>query len=441
MYYVLMHKNEPVVLVDIDAGNALTDVSKDVLNPGLIPLRYQARPNGLSMWWRERAVPMSRHRIREFLLEQGYANPDQYLVANLGLSLSDTYWIKPIDSSLTWDKVNLYENSFRMDYFSFPEQDGDQTIPHYSANSSLQGDIEKSWAIIDGVRTLIKGNSNRFSSESINEVIATEMYRLQRYDNFTPYRLVTIYDTDYKYGCACKNFTSPQLELVTAYDLMTSQNKAYQTAPIQHLLDTASEHGLDREQFQYDLDMQLLGDFVLSGDDRHMNNIGFLRDTETMQLVRMAPIYDSGYSLFARTALPSRKEDLFKIKLNSFAKSERKQLSYVQDKSVLDITKLPSPEWVRGLYEKDPAQTESQINCIVFGYEKKIEMLRDIQLGRDPYKEFFAFSAKDGAKQGETFEIQRKTVDELLQEAYERIEVKPGQSTPPPRARDDHDGR
>lgn len=42
----------------------------------------------------------------------GIFYPEEYLVKNLGLSLTDYYWIRPIDSGLTWEMVNLYQNDF-----------------------------------------------------------------------------------------------------------------------------------------------------------------------------------------------------------------------------------------------------------------------------------------------------------------------------------------
>ena len=38
------------------------------------------------------------------------------MVDNLALSLTDCYWIKPIDSDIAWEDVNLYTNHF-VDYF------------------------------------------------------------------------------------------------------------------------------------------------------------------------------------------------------------------------------------------------------------------------------------------------------------------------------------
>ena len=44
---------------------------------------------------------------------RGLISTGEYLLRNLGLSLTDHYWIKPIDSSLKWAEVNLFDNDFR----------------------------------------------------------------------------------------------------------------------------------------------------------------------------------------------------------------------------------------------------------------------------------------------------------------------------------------
>lgn len=41
-------------------------------------------------------------------------------------------------------------------------------------------------------------------------------------------------------------------------------------------------------------------DFVLSGRDRHLGNVSILRDSETLQFISPAPIYDSGKCLFVQ---------------------------------------------------------------------------------------------------------------------------------------------
>ena len=76
-------------------------------------------------------------------------------------------------------------------------------------------------------------------------------------------------------------------------------------------------------------------DFILSNVDRHFNNVGVLRDAESLQFLRMAPIFDSGKSLFVSEPIPAQ-EELRKIKTASFAGTELGLLKYVKDRSIVD---------------------------------------------------------------------------------------------------------
>ena len=45
----------------------------------------------------------------------------------------------------------------------------------------------------------------------------------------------------------------------------------------------------------------LATDYILANTDRHLGNFGFLRDSETLEWKGLAPIYDSGTSLWQMT--------------------------------------------------------------------------------------------------------------------------------------------
>lgn len=51
-----------------------------------------------------------------------------------------------------------------------------------------------------------------------------------------------------------------------------------------------------------------MSDFIISNVDRHLNNVGILRDADSLCFERMAPIFDSGKSLFVSEAVPTDKE-------------------------------------------------------------------------------------------------------------------------------------
>jgi len=76
-------------------------------------LKYSKDTRWLAKWWNERSVPISQGRVSQMLREKGLISPNSYLFKNLGLSLDDYYWIRPADSNLRWEDVNLFDNDFK----------------------------------------------------------------------------------------------------------------------------------------------------------------------------------------------------------------------------------------------------------------------------------------------------------------------------------------
>ena len=61
----------------------------------------------LSIWLKDRSIPALRPDVMERLHNLGIANTTELLSISLGLSLSDQYWVRPCDSDLRWDEVNI----------------------------------------------------------------------------------------------------------------------------------------------------------------------------------------------------------------------------------------------------------------------------------------------------------------------------------------------
>lgn len=184
--------------------------------------------------------------------------------------------------------------------------------------------------------------------------------------------------------------------MIPAWDIYSYKKKANNESVLQHILNVCKSFGMDVESFKRDLDYEIMVDFIMSGYDRHLNNFGVLRDAETLELVRMAPIYDSGGALFANQPMPMRLKDLLDLKTNSFASNEQRLLKTVDDYSVVDLDKLPPVSFVKKLYEKDSQIEEKRLASILFAYEKKIDICRDIQKGKDPWSKKYPVSGDSG---------------------------------------------
>ena len=390
--FYLMRKNDIITLVKMDENGNMVKFSPNIQNPELAPMQYQYTIDWLKDWWNERSVPVSQGKIKDYLKKMGIVLPSEYLIKNLGLSLTDYYWIKPIESDLTWEKVNLFENAFRDHLLSSSViRKETKKVSHYSPNSSLQGNIEKTWTILeDGSRAMIKGNRTFLSSESLNEIIATEIHRLQGYDNYTPYYPVRIKDSTYDYGCYCRIFTGNKTELVSAYAVYTYRKKNNSISPIDHFIQICSEKGIDKDKLQRDLDYLYLTDYIISGYDRHLNNIAVLRDADTLKFTRLAPIFDSGGAFFVNRNYPHSLRELYNVKVNGFFERESAGLKHIKDRNAIDLSLLPSTSYIRKIYEMDTKAPKELAGWVCNWYEKKIDMCRAFQLGIDPNKKLYA---------------------------------------------------
>lgn len=392
--FYLMHKDDIVTTIDIDldTGNFIKIAPK--ANLELLPLGGNISPQSLRNWWNRRAVPMSQGNIQHILINNDMNTPQLFLTKNLGLSLTDHYWIKPIDSTLTWGKVNFFTNDFidEVGELQFKQStlgysDGTPAVSYYPS-ASLQGDLRKKWVVYNGKRYLIKGNVGKSFCQSINEVIAARIHALQNKMPFTDYELCQVDSVDGKiYGCRCESFTSINVEFISAYDVVSAQKKRNDISQFEHFINVCVSNGLSNDYVREFLEYQILTDFLITNVDRHFNNFGVLRDTNSLKFIGMAPIFDSGNSMFWDNPGYPCHNDLKRIEVNSFKKREMELLRYVKKPTLLELSKLPREEEIIRLICKDK-QGEKYCDSIMLGYHKKIALLEKFSHGEKIYQQF-----------------------------------------------------
>ena len=375
--YELMHKDDVVASLQLDdLSGAILKVTPGT-NPELLPLGGSQGADSLRKWWLRRAVPISQGNIAALLQQEGIPSTQSLLVRNLGLSLSDHYWIKPNGSELTWTDVSPFSNVFS----SLSEAASAQ---FYSPDAALQGDLIKKWLIVDDTRYLLKGNRGTNSQQSLNEVLASRLHEKQGFANHVQYRPVKLTgSTGEQYGCLCADFASETLEFIPAIDVVDSEKKDNAVSTYEHFIHVCIEQGLPEQEVRGFLEYQILTDFVLTNTDRHLNNFGVLRDSRTLRFVQMTPIFDSGNSMFWDAPRLPERSDCTEITVNSFRQTEAELLKLVTDRSRVRMERLPSREEIAALYAKD--DSIAFVDAILTGYEKKKLLLeRFIEKGLLP---------------------------------------------------------
>lgn len=368
--FYLMHKNDAfgVVIINNETGN-LIDI--DITDISLCPIKTLDKKQLVS-WWERRAIPKNQRMSNQLLC--GESNI-KYMINNLGLSLVDCYWIKPISSEFTWEQVNLYTNDFAEKDFSY--NDIENTTP-FLPSATTQGELQKRWIIKDNERYLVKGNYGNSYQQSINEVFATLLHKKQG-RTCTEYELINLPTIMGEgIGCISKNFTNKNLEFIPAIDVSYMEKKENNFSEYQHFVNVCIKNGLSKEYVYDYLDYMILSDFIMTNIDRHLLNFGIRRDTETLQFVDLSPYFDTGNSMFFNTKY--NKNNVFDIQITSYYKTELKMLDQVKNKKALDISKLPTLEELENIYKIDPYSVV-YIDNIKQGYLKKIEMLNAYQKG------------------------------------------------------------
>ena len=388
--YFLMHKDIPVCLMTIDEDGNISKIRRNEDAAGHFPLGGLMNDMKFHEWWKDRAIPKTRHGAKTALQKLGYTSTGSALVNNLALSLSDCYWIKPRGELLAWKDVNLFSNDF-VDSFGDITLNRDHVIDLRNKTrfncATSQGELQKKWCIArDGRRYLIKGNYGESYQQSLNEIFATELHVQQGFEHYTPYSLVKLkVDGDMDgLGCLCFDFCSENIECISAWEILQTgklkQNESFYFPFKKACLSL----GMQESVFNAFIDYQIMTDYLISNTDRHMNNIALMRDPDTLQLLGFAPIFDSGNSMFYN--IPSAKLPTIRIndiRTHSFVEKESRLLQYVHDRGVVDLDKV-NPDFK--IYDKDIEERHHRIPVIEELFLKKVKALRRFQEGEDLWK-------------------------------------------------------
>ena len=359
-----MHKDDAVAVLKIDPLSGAC-LKAEVVGPSeLVPIGGQRSVLDLRKWWNNRSVPVTQGFIDRILKENGFDSTGVYLAKNLGLSLIDHYWVKPYDSDLTWESVNLFDNDFRDEIGELSlknEIKADESVDLigktlFYPSASLQGDLAKKWICRNGERYLIKGNYGNTCQQSANEVIASEFHRLQQAFPYTEYRLCDIDVLGGKgIGCICKDFATRNIEFIPAIEIIDSQKKRNEGSLHQHFLNICTENGLDKEELKAFFDYMFSVDFLLANVDRHLNNYGVLRNSETLEFIGMAPIFDSGSSMLWNMNLTVHSFDMLKLPSSGIKNTLGGYLDLVENKKAVDLSKLPDDDFILSMLKKGQA--------------------------------------------------------------------------------------
>lgn len=374
--YSLMHKNDKcgTILFDENIGR-ITEYRDD--RNGLSPYLGNCDIKKIQKWWEMRAVPASRATMQQVINNANCLNTEVYLAKNLGLSMTDTYWIKPSGIDLSFDNVK-FANLAAYSHGKIPYHNATS----YDPNASLGGQMEKYWDLMHKTPILVKESYKYYGQQSINEVFASIVHSRQP-SNVEFVRYTAEMTEDRGVQCKCPAFTSENIELLSAYEMVESRKIQNSQALYDEYINICVENGIDYNQIQEFMDYQTMTDFLITNTDEHLLNFGVLRDPNTMKLIGPAPIFDSGNSMFYSDGrkTPYTRAGILDIPITSFYKREEKLLGKVKNKTAVDLNSIPSAGEVKELYA-NAGIPEEKADVISKNYDTKAKMLSEFQRGK-----------------------------------------------------------
>lgn len=345
MEYVLFHKEIPVLSFELDEDLYLTRIN-EIYDEKHVPIgilnnAFDEPTSALRSWWKNRAIPASRQYLKETLDFLHIKTSSELLSKCHGLSLSDHYWVqnrRDKDHNLKWQDINFFENSFSEDIGkvltgNFGIEDIG-SISFLSPDASTDGWLSKKWIIKNNKRVLIKGGSETYQQEPFNEVLASKICSVLNI-NHVEYTLVKHENAQGLFFYSeCPDIVDLSTELIPAYSVFRTAKADNNTDSLSLLFKACENLGMKNiEAIKQDFSKISTLDFIIANTDRHLNNFGFLRNPDTLEWLGLAPVYDSGTSLFCKQSPADlrnpAKHDSEYVEKKTFTKTLLKQFDKI----------------------------------------------------------------------------------------------------------------
>lgn len=273
-------------------GLVVEILSFDKNKKHLLPINMELTPKSIIKWLSNRVIPKNRAFVDEILKTFGLSVNDTKGIIDicLGLSLNDSYWVTPVEFDGKFADYNLFENPFSeaLSLVAYTGVGSAEKAFSTSPEFTTNGMLRKAWRHIenDGIY-LYKGGTEgaaNAGNEPYSEFYACQIAKAMGLNCIE-------YDLDNWKGI-----------LASKCLLFTDINTAF--VPISRLIkDRTLKNALDYyaglgKTFYDDLCSMLVFDAVIYNEDRHFGNFGVLRDNHTGKIIKPAPIFDNGLSLF-----------------------------------------------------------------------------------------------------------------------------------------------
>ena len=282
MYY-LLNKDRLVAEFDIHK-DILGDIYKlNIIQQDGMPIGFE----NIQKWIDNRKGSKHNAHLKKIMSMCGCDTTEGFIAVTHSATINDTFWIKSDKENINWKDVSLYTNEFNQVVSRLAFEgvglyciELSSTIPELST----EGSFRKCWRKeAEGIFLYKRGQDGGFNAglEPYCEVMASELAAKLCGDS-VKYDLVKLYG-----------------ELATRCRLFTNENEGYVPAANYHIEKNLRELIRFYEQIGSEeaFRRMIVLDGITFNVDRHAGNYGILIDNDTLEPLKMAPVFDFNLSM------------------------------------------------------------------------------------------------------------------------------------------------
>ena len=306
--YYLMNKTTKIAKISFNnETNTVTGILEEI-HPDFAPLECfkenKLNLECISAWFKGRGIPSWRDGLYDLLDNLGIENKDTLLNKAFGLSLTDQYWMNPVDKPMDWNDINFFTNDFNSHDFveaCFENKVFKKgAVDLFTPNNTSDGMLKKAWIVDENnKRCLLKGSFKQMDLEPFCEVLASKVAKAIQ----VQYVDYTIEVINNKPLSKCECFIDQNIELLSAFSILWNHEidlkKENALDVYNKYVRILEEHGIANVKEKI-AKMYVL-DYLIVNKDRHLGNYGVIRDVTTLDWIDIAPVFDSGQAMYSQS--------------------------------------------------------------------------------------------------------------------------------------------
>lgn len=271
----IMHKNKEVCNLTLDSRGyvaSIDNVKEPLLLPCVISTNKDDLKFGIQKWLLTRMVGRSRTDYSPIRTFYG----DEFFISKHRVSFSDCYWMKEMDSPLTWEEINPHthwdeENDCYFGIITDPENTC--KVDNLSPNLTIPGPQHRFWYRLDGTLGYLNGTAQ----EDMN--IYKKALELDCDSIVAKRQYLILAGKIYTFAPVETNEQIERIPFDIIYEGMEDKRKSKMEN-----LKSICEHVQLNDWRQFFGKITKLDDF-LNNKERELSDIGVLRDTETLKII------------------------------------------------------------------------------------------------------------------------------------------------------------